>query len=56
LMPSLPYHALGEAHRRLRRHLAPGTTFWQANHGGMAPLLVRIARNTMIRPGSGGHR
>jgi len=49
LMPSLPYHSLGEAHRRLRAHLDPGTTFWQANHKGMVPLLVRIARSTMIR-------
>jgi fatty acid desaturase len=49
LMPSMPYHSLGEAHRRLRVHLEPGTTFWQANHKGMAPLLTRIARSTMTR-------
>jgi len=49
LMPSLPYHSLGEAHRRLRAELAPDTTFWQANHKGMTPLLVRIARSTMVR-------
>jgi fatty acid desaturase len=49
LIPSMPYHSLGEAHRRLRGHLETGTTFWQANHKGMAPLLVRIARSTMGR-------
>jgi len=49
LMPSMPYHSLGEAHRRLRVHLEEGTTFWRASHKGMAPLLVRIARSTMIR-------
>lgn len=49
LMPSVPYHSLGEAHRRLRVHLEPDTTFWQANHKGMAPLLARIARSTMSR-------
>jgi fatty acid desaturase len=49
LMPSMPYHSLGEAHRRLRAHFAPETTFWQANHKGMAPLLVRIARSTSGR-------
>jgi len=49
LIPSMPYHSLGEAHRRLRVHLEPGTTFWQASHKGMAPLLVRIARSTMVR-------
>lgn len=49
LMPSVPYHSLGEAHRRLRLHLEAGTTFWQSSHKGMAPLLVRIARSTMLR-------
>jgi fatty acid desaturase len=49
LMPSMPYHSLGEAHRRLRLHLEPGTTFWQASHRGMTPLLARIARSTMSR-------
>ena len=49
LMPSMPYHSLGEAHRRLRLHFEPATTFWQANHKGMAPLLGRIARSTMAR-------
>ena len=49
LMPSVPYHSLGEAHRRLRDHLEPGTTFWQASHKGMAPLLARIARSTVSR-------
>jgi fatty acid desaturase len=49
LMPGLPFHSLGEAHRRLRAHLEPDTTFWQADHKGMAVLLVRIARSTMTR-------
>jgi len=49
LMPSMPYHSLGEAHRRLRLHLEEDSTFWQASHKGMAPLLVRIARSTMGR-------
>ena len=49
LMPSMPYHALPEAHRRLCGHLAAGTTFWQASHRGMVPLLVRIGRSTMGR-------
>jgi len=56
LVPSLPYHSLGEAHRRLREHLQPETTFWQANHNGMATLLVRIARSTMVRPEAGERR
>jgi fatty acid desaturase len=49
LMPSMPYHSLGEAHRRLRAHFEPDTTFWQANHKGMTLLLARIARSTMTR-------
>jgi fatty acid desaturase len=49
LMPSMPYHSLGEAHRRLRSHFAPETTFWQANHKGMTILLARIARSTTAR-------
>lgn len=56
LMPSLPYHSLGEAHRRLRAQLEQGTTFWQANHGGMAVLLARIVRSTMIRREPADHR
>lgn len=47
LMPSMPYHSLGEAHRRLRGHFEESATFWQASHKGMAPLLVRIARSTI---------
>lgn len=49
LMPSMPYHSLGEAHRRLRVHFETDTTFWQANHKGMTVLLARIARSTMSR-------
>lgn len=47
LMPSMPYHSLGEAHRRLRAHLGPDSTFEKANHPGMIALVVRIARSTM---------
>lgn len=46
LLPSLPYHSLGEAHRRLKAHLGAGSTYDGANHAGMAPLVARIARST----------
>ena len=49
LMPSMPYHSLGEAHRRLAGQLEAGTTFHGASHRGMMPLIGRIARNTMGR-------
>jgi fatty acid desaturase len=53
LLPSMPYHALGEAHRRLAAHLAPDTTYWRSSHKGMAPLVWRIARSTIGRRAGG---
>ncbi|MBA4045810.1 MAG: fatty acid desaturase [Erythrobacter sp.] len=47
LMPSMPYHDLPEAHRRLARELGSGSTYEGANHLGMAVLIARIARSTM---------
>lgn len=49
LLPSMPYHSLGEAHRRLTAALAADTTYWRASHKGLAPLVWRIARSTMGR-------
>ena len=55
LLPSMPYHSLGEAHRRLVGQLAPDTTYWRANHKGMTPLVWRIARSSVgRRPGPAG--
>lgn len=47
LMPSMPYHDLPEAHRRLKRELGNGSTYDGANHPGMVHLVSRIARSTM---------
>ncbi|MEQ1497361.1 MAG: fatty acid desaturase [Novosphingobium sp.] len=49
LLPSLPYHSLGEAHRRLAGHLGSGSTYERASYPGLWPLVGRIARSTMIR-------
>ncbi len=49
LMPSMPYHDLPEAHRRLASELGYGSTYEGANHAGMLPLVGRIARSTMMR-------
>jgi Fatty acid desaturase len=49
LMPSMPYHDLPEAHRRLARELGTGSTYEGANHPGMLVLVARIARSTMGR-------
>ena len=48
LMPSMPYHSLPEAHRRLAEHLGADSTFHGANHKGMWALVAKIARSTMI--------
>ncbi len=52
LMPSMPYHDLPEAHRRLKRELGAGSTYDGANHPGMLVLVARIAKSTMGRGAS----
>ncbi len=47
LMPSMPYHDLPEAHRRLKQQLGENSTYDGANHSGMAVLVGRIAKSTM---------
>jgi fatty acid desaturase len=49
LLPSVPYHSLGEAHRRISAHLGAGSTFDRASYTGFMPLLGKIARSTMVR-------
>jgi fatty acid desaturase len=49
LMPSMPYHDLPEAHRRLAREFGDVSTYAGANHPGLAPMVMRIARATMTR-------
>ena len=49
LMPSMPYHDLPAAHRRLASELGNGSTYEGANHPGMLNLVGRIARSTMIK-------
>ncbi len=49
LLPSVPYHALGEAHRRLTAQLAPDSAYHQANYDGLPGLAYRLAKSTMIR-------
>jgi len=52
LMPSMPYHDLPEAHRRLARELGTGSTYEGANHPGLLVLVGRIARSTMGKKGA----
>ena len=46
LLPGLPYHALGEAHRRLCRELESGSVYHVSSHRGLSPLVVRLAAST----------
>ncbi len=47
LLPSMPYHAYPEAHRRLAAHTTGKVTYAKANYRGMLPLVGKIARSTM---------
>jgi fatty acid desaturase len=47
LLPSVPYHALGQAHRRMVEVLGEQSTYQRGNYAGMMPLIGKIARSTM---------
>ncbi|AXB75712.1 fatty acid desaturase [Novosphingobium sp. P6W] len=47
LLPSMPYHSLAEAHRRISAHLGEASTYRKASYPGLTPLLARLARSTM---------
>jgi len=47
LLPGLPYHALGEAHRRLCKELESGSAYHDSSHRGLSPLVVRLAGRTL---------
>ena len=49
LLPSLPYHSLPEAHRRLAAQLGAGSTYAKANYPGLLPLVGHLAKSTMTR-------
>jgi hypothetical protein len=44
LFPALPYHALGEAHRRLARELSDRELFLQSTRASLADALARLWR------------
>jgi fatty acid desaturase len=46
LLPGLPYHALGKAHRRLAEHLAAGSTYHKASYDGLPGLISRLVKST----------
>ena len=46
LLPGLPYHALGEAHRRLTAALDENSPFHKASYTGLPYLTAKIMRST----------
>lgn len=46
LLPGLPYHALGEAHRRLCKELDAQSIYHASAHRGLTPLVVRLAASS----------
>lgn len=49
LLPGVPYHNLGEAHRRISAALGPDSAFHATNHRALLPLVGRLARSTIRR-------
>jgi fatty acid desaturase len=47
LLPGVPYHALGEAHRRLIGVLEPDSPYYKANYRGLPGLVGKLATATM---------
>jgi fatty acid desaturase len=47
LLPGLPYHALGEAHRRLTAQLQGDSAYFDSNHRGLYGLVKRLAASTV---------
>ena len=49
LLPGVPYHALGEAHRRLCRELEVTSVYHDSTHRHLTMLVVRLAKSTITR-------
>ena len=47
LLPSVPYHSLGEVHRRLVAHMGQDSTYVQASYPRLFVLVKRLALGTM---------
>ncbi|MGY4396861.1 fatty acid desaturase [Sphingomonas sp. UYAg733] len=48
LLPGVPYHALGEAHRRISAALDGQSPYHKASYPGLPGLVAKIARSTMV--------
>nr|MBA3835077.1 fatty acid desaturase [Sphingomonas sp.] len=47
LLPGLPYHALGAAHRRLCAALQQDSVYHESSHRGLSPLVVKLASTSL---------
>ena len=47
LLPGVPYHNLGEAHRRLCKELDARSIYHNSTHRGLSPLVSRLAAKTL---------
>jgi fatty acid desaturase len=47
LLPGLPYHSLGEAHRRISAALDAASPYHKASYAGLPGLVLKIGRSTM---------
>jgi fatty acid desaturase len=56
LLPSVPYHNLGLAHRRLCAALDPGSPYHKANYTGLPGLMWKIGLSSVTRGGSAFRR
>ncbi|QNA83147.1 fatty acid desaturase [Sphingomonas sp. So64.6b] len=48
LLPGVPYHALGQAHRRISAALDGQSPYHKASYPGLPGLVAKIARSTMV--------
>lgn len=48
LLPGLPYHALGEAHRRIKAAVPVDSPYHGASYPGLPGLLVRLVRGATV--------
>ena len=49
LLPSVPYHNLGIAHRRITAALEQGSPYHKASYAGLPGLVGQLARSTMVK-------
>jgi fatty acid desaturase len=54
LLPGVPYHNLGEAHRRLKRELGEDSVYHESTHRHLSALVARLAKSSWTGARAGG--